>query len=406
VGIDRLTGEWPCGLDVASPTAQGHVPEPFRQVVLKLTARCDLACDYCYVFAMADETWRRRPALMSETVLEAATDRIREHAERHGLKRLQIALHGGEPLLAGAESIDTVARRLRSRLPGIDLDLGLQTNGLLLDERLLDVLASHSIRIGVSLDGDRRANDRHRRHVDGGSSHTAVTSALALVRRHHPELFSGLLCIVDLDNDPVETYEALLEHGPPAIDLLLPLGNWERPPPGLDPGAPSTPYADWLIAVFDRWYPVARRETSIRLLLSVIRLLLGGDSQVEVLGLSPATVVVIDTDGSIEQVDTLRSAFPGATSTGLTVFRNRLDEALLHPGIVARQLGADSLCETCRACPLHRVCGGGYYPHRYRPGTGFLNPSVYCNDLQRLIGHVQARITADLAAEKDRGRTV
>jgi uncharacterized protein len=45
---------------------------------------------------------------------------------------------------------------------------------------------------------------------------------------------------------------------------------------------------------------------------------------------------------------------------------------------------------------VHRVCGAGLYSHRYRPDTGFLNPSVYCTDLRRLIEHVRDRVYADL----------
>jgi uncharacterized protein len=37
------------------------------------------------------------------------------------------------------------------------------------------------------------------------------------------------------------------------------------------------------------------------------------------------------------------------------------------------------------------------YTHRYRPGTGFLNPSVYCADLMKFIDHASARVQADLA---------
>ncbi|HEU4426773.1 MAG TPA: radical SAM protein, partial [Pilimelia sp.] len=54
------------------------------------------------------------------------------------------------------------------------------------------------------------------------------------------------------------------------------------------------------------------------------------------------------------------------------------------------------LCDTCLACPIHRVCGAGHYAHRYRAGEGFHNPSVYCADLRRLITHVQWRVTGDL----------
>jgi uncharacterized protein len=106
--------------------------------------------------------------------------------------------------------------------------------------------------------------------------------------------------------------------------------------------------------------------------------------------------VVVDTDGSLQQVDSLKSAFPGAPETALNVFDHSLDTVLEHPTTVARQVGAAALSATCRQCPVQRVCGAGYYPHRYREGTGFLNPSVYCPDLFALINHIRRRIVADL----------
>jgi uncharacterized protein len=82
--------------------------------------------------------------------------------------------------------------------------------------------------------------------------------------------------------------------------------------------------------------------------------------------------------------------------TGLNVSDRSFDTAMEHPSIVARQLGLAGLADSCRACPVVDVCGGGLYPHRYRNGTGFLNPSVYCPDLLRLIGHISARVSADV----------
>src|ERR1700683_5624618 len=42
---------------------------PFRQFVLKICSRCDLACDHCYVYEYADQSWRGRPlAIASETL--------------------------------------------------------------------------------------------------------------------------------------------------------------------------------------------------------------------------------------------------------------------------------------------------------------------------------------------------
>jgi uncharacterized protein len=80
----------------------------------------------------------------------------------------------------------------------------------------------------------------------------------------------------------------------------------------------------------------------------------------------------------------------------LHILAHSLDEALTHPTTVARQIGAAALSSQCLECPVVAVCGGGQYPHRYRAGEGFRNPSVYCADLMQLIEHVRDRVRADV----------
>ena len=109
-------------------------------------------------------------------------------------------------------------------------------------------------------------------------------------------------------------------------------------------------------------------------------------------------MVVIETDGSIEQEDTLKIAFDGAPQTGLHLKSPPFDAALQLPQIVARQIGVRALATQCQVCPVHTVCGGGLYSHRYRKGTGFANPSVYCPDLMALIGHIRNQMQAYVAA--------
>ena len=50
------------------------------------------------------------------------------------------------------------------------------------------------------------------------------------------------------------------------------------------------------------------------------------------------------------------------------------------------------LCQTCQECPVVSSCGGGLYTHRYRAGSGFDNPSVYCADLLKLITHIGSHL--------------
>ncbi|MEV4637641.1 FxsB family cyclophane-forming radical SAM/SPASM peptide maturase [Actinoplanes sp. NPDC049548] len=397
MGVPR-TARWPdLALDVAALRAAGHRPAPFQDVVLKVHQRCNLACDYCYVYTMADRSWRDRPPVMERATWLKAADRMAEHAAAHGSSTIRLVLHGGEPLLAGLDRLTALVGDFRARFTGdCRLDIQVQTNAVLLDTALLDLFRRQGVRVGVSLDGTAGDNDRRRRHADGRGSHAAVDRALRLLGSPaYREVFAGLLCTVDPSTDPLATYGALLAYGPPQVDLLIPHANWSTPPER-DPAGSGTPHADWLIAVFDRWYDAPRQETGIRLFEDVIALVLGGSSRSEQVGLSPVAAVVVESDGSIELVDSLKSSYPGACFTGLTVFDDPFDAALDHPGVVARQIGVEALSPACRACPMHTVCGGGHYAHRYRAGAGYLNPSVYCADLGRLIRHVSSRVATDL----------
>ncbi|HEX4811801.1 MAG TPA: FxsB family cyclophane-forming radical SAM/SPASM peptide maturase [Nonomuraea sp.] len=400
----RTTG-FPEFLDVAALLAEGWTPLAFQQFVLKIHSRCDLACRYCYVYEMADQSWREQPRRMSEAVADRAIERIAEHASRHDLAEIDVILHGGEPLLAGPELISRLVRGVRGAVDtGTRVNVGVQTNGVRLDEAYLQLFESLEVRVGVSLDGDAEGQDRHRRFADGRGSHAKVSESLRrLTAGPYHHLFSGILCTIDVRNDPVRTYRALLEYDPPAIDFLLPHGNWATPPPFREPGSPETPYADWLIKIFDVWYDSPVLQTEIRLFGEIMRLLMGSHSRAEIVGLSPVRMVVIETDGSIEQSDILKSAYHGAPETRLHVLTDPLDHALLHPAIVARQIGAAALSETCRQCDLLSTCGGGLYAHRYRPETGFAEPSVYCPDLYRLISHIAARCARDVARLRGAG---
>jgi uncharacterized protein len=369
-------------------------PTPLRQFVLKTHSRCNLACAYCYIYAGPDHGWRDRPRAPADAVTRRTAERIAEHAAAHDLRDISVVLHGGEPLLAGAPRLAADVELVRELVPaGCTVRASVQTNATLLTEDRLRTLREAGIRVGVSLDGGLPAHNASRVDHAGRPSWTAAAAGLRLLADTAPDVYGGLLCVIDLRHDPVEVYESLVDFRPPAIDLLLPHGNWTNPPPGLPaPASDPAPYGRWLTAVFDRWWDADRRRTRIRIFEECVALLLGVPAAIERLGLQPFTAVVVETDGSIEQVDSLKSAYEGAAATGLDVFRHSFDDALAHPGIAARQAGLAALSDTCLACPLVTVCGGGHYAHRYRAATGFRNPSVYCADMALLVRHIGARL--------------
>jgi uncharacterized protein len=366
------------------------MPVSISQYVLKVASRCDLACNHCYVYEHADQSWRSKPKFINQAIVRQAARRIREHAEAHRLATVHVVLHGGEPLLVGRDRLRGILSTLRSSIdPVARLDLRIHTNGVLLDEGLCTLFAEYTVQVGVSLDGDRAANDLHRLFADGRSSYPQVRQALLLLRQpEYRHLYAGILCTVDLRNDPIAVYEALRAEAPPRVDLLLPHATWAQPP--YRPPDMDTPYAAWLGRIHARWMADGR-PMPIRFFDSLRDAWEGRPSSTEAAGLDPVDLLVIETDGSWEQADSLKTAFDGAPETGLNIFSHSVDEAAAFQGVVSRQGGLVALCSTCRECPVVRACGGGLYAHRYSHENSFDNPSVYCDDLRKLIPVVIAR---------------
>jgi len=99
------------------------------------------------------------------------------------------------------------------------------------------------------------------------------------------DLYAGLLCTIDVANDPLAVYESLMDLRPPRIDFLLPHATWDHPPARA--AAADAEYARWLIAIFDRWLADGC-PSRIRTFDSILSTLRGGESYTEALGLDPA----------------------------------------------------------------------------------------------------------------------
>jgi uncharacterized protein len=366
----------------------------FRQFIVKVHSRCNLACNHCYVYESVDQSWRQQPQAMSPETVKVVAGAIAHYAEQHHLDEVEVVLHGGEPLLLGVDRMREMLAELKAVIgPVCRLSLGIQTNGVRLDQRWADLFRSEGVRVGISLDGGLAANDRHRIYRNGASSFAPAVRAVELMTSEpYRAVFAGLLCTVDVDNDPLEVFRDLAALRPLRIDLLLPHATWEHPPPQAVPG--ETPYGDWLCAVFDEWFD-APPVVGIRMFEELLNALLGGASQSEAVGQSAPESLVVETDGTLEQTDALKVAFPGAAATGYHI--SELEELSADPAAFGSVAGVDALSTTCRACPIVAACGGGLYPHRYRADTGFANPSVYCEDLKRLIGHIDESLQRKLA---------
>ena len=416
--------------------------KPFDEFILKIHSRCNLACDYCYMYELRDQSWQDQPnSVMERTTLATTALRIAEHVTEHDLEKVSIIFHGGEPLLADAvdpqyfewstkmfSSVvgEAISNVLKTTKPSLDeaqriaeaqkgVIFLMQTNGTRITEEVAQKLQACGIRAGISIDGGHAEHDRHRIKRNGDGSYQEVRRGIKIINSgdYARTVFGGLLTVVNLENRPERPDHLLWDlvvHRPPSLDFLFPLGTWEDPPDGLPAERIpytqipqkgeniDTPYADYLIKIFDVWYKHGRNGgmPPIRLFGAVINGLVGKPSNAEYLGLDPVGNIVIETDGTIKQIDSLKATYEGADALGLTIFQpNALEAALNHEKTRHRQLGMAALSTVCQSCPLVNVCGGGPYPTRYNHENQFKNPSVYCRDLWKLIEHIRHQLETD-----------
>lgn len=371
-------------------------------VVLKIASRCNLNCSYCYMYNLGDKTYKNQPKVMTLETVENTYKRIIEHCDEHNIKDFGIVIHGGEPLLAGQKYLeDFVLKGRELSKDKIRFHYGLQTNGILINKDIVNSLQKLNVNIGVSLDGKKEINDKYRVYHNGKGSYDDVIKGIKILQNNEFYKYRlGLLSVMNIEADPIETYNHIKELDIKGGDFLFPYGTYDNPPLGKTHDIDNTNYADWLIKIFNIWYEENEEiRPSIRLFGDIIACILGNDIMADYMGNKNNEVLVIETDGTMEAVDGLKSCGNGFTKTGANVSSFSINQALDTPLAKLYHYSHKYLCKKCKLCPINEICGGGDLANRYSMNKGFDNPSIYCADLEKLISHIQNKIIDNLPIE-------
>ncbi len=279
-------------------------------ILIKVASRCNINCSYCYVYNMGDSGWADMPNHISYETINAVARALGELTQMQS-RPFAVVLHGGEPLLLGPKRLRHLISVMRSKLPP-DTAFSLQTNGILINDEILDLCSETRTTVSVSIDGPLHIHDKNRVGHTGQGTYYKVIEGIERLRNHHDSkfLFSGLLAVIDPESDPNEVYDFFKELDPPSVDFIYRDGNHAKLPFGKE-SLESTEYGEWLAKLLDI-YLADRQPIRIRFLDDLIKLVLGGSGTKDGVGLTNYGVLIIDTDGSITKNDTLKSSFDGA----------------------------------------------------------------------------------------------
>lgn len=146
-----------------------------RQTVVKalclhIAHDCNLACKYC--FAEEGEYHGRR-ALMSLEVGKKAIDFLIENSGNR--RNLEVDFFGGEPLM-NWEVVKEIVRYGRSKeeIYNKNFRFTLTTNGVLLDDEVMEFVNKEMSNVVLSLDGRKEVNDAMRPFRNGKGSYDLI----------------------------------------------------------------------------------------------------------------------------------------------------------------------------------------------------------------------------------------
>lgn len=361
------------------------------ELIVKLASRCNINCQYCYYFYGADQSWKQQPKRITDQTIHHTIKLLKQGIFELGITSLQIDFHGGEPLLYGKKQLANLCDLFIRELSDIvNLNFALQTNAILLDKAWIDIICHYQISTAVSLDGPAKVNDLMRVDHQGKGTYERCLSGIRLLQEavakgRLPQI-SNLAVI-----NPYTSGKMIYRHFIDEIkfkhmDFLLPGYDYDT-----YHNQPMSLYGDFLIDVFNEWVKDNDPSIKIRLFGAFMTKLYGHSTfmyPTNEFTDQKAVAITIDADGMMYGNDSLRSNAAWNHYKALSVAQHSLSDIIAQEKQwYQKNVKTPS---TCKNCLWGEFCNGGHLENRYSSKTGYHNPSIYCDSLQRMYHQIIA----------------
>jgi uncharacterized protein len=355
-------------------------------IVLKISERCNLACTYCYFFEQENNSFQTNSPIFSKKNIHQLVEYIKQGVTELNLKSVRIGLHGGEPLLMPKKRFDYLCGYLREHLDEItELKLGIQTNGVLVDEEWVDIFEKHQVATGVSIDGMKESHDQYRLDHNGKPSYDKSVEGLKLLQKAKREgriPGAGILCVANPDFDGGETVKHIVEElGGKNFNLLLPREGYD--------GTLWLDQDKWIRyfeSAMHYWLyesELGPKGIKIRMLSNVLQAMLTdeGAELVDLYNSNQHNIITISSEGEVGTDDNLISIDNSFYGDNRTIFNSSMQDLIAGEQWQMLINAVDHVPEKCESCEWFRSCRGGMFFNRYSNKDKFNRQTVYCETM-------------------------
>lgn len=376
------------------------------EIVLKISERCNLNCKYCYIYNRGNDLANHSPAIITRATLNGLIEFLSKAQQSHRIDVIQIAFHGGEPLMMKKARFAEVCEDLLAvRQPGTELLFAMQTNGTLIDAEWIELFGRYNVQVNVSLDGTKDVNDVQRIDKRGRGTYDQTVRGLRLLQDAYsigaipaaPEVLS----VISPMSDGASTYHHFTDDlGLTAFDFLIPDDNHD------DAHVDVDGIGDFLLGAFDEWASGGERDVSVRLFDTHARRMVDGADWRERTSENEANIqdvmtLTVGSDGNILVDDTLRCTNDAIFNPMGNVSWTTLTDVLGSPQMLEYLDLKSKLPAGCTDCVWSNICSGGRLVNRFTKDHRFSGKTVFCTANRRFLSRAASQlISAGLSEER------
>jgi uncharacterized protein len=269
----------------------------------------------------------------------------------------------------------------------------MQTNGTLIDERWGRFLAAEGFAVGLSLDGPRDLNDRHRLTRDGRSSFDGTMRGYEVLRRHG--VSTDILCVVSSSNVrfPAKVYGFFRDIGASYV-TFLPL---VVPQPGAPGGAgpesvPPEAWGDFLCGVFDDWQSHDIGRIKVQIIEEATRTAFGQEHSLCIFRPVCGDIPVIERNGDFYSCDHYVDAEHRLGNIRETPLVSLLESPAQRAFGLAK---LENLPRVCLSCEVREMCNGECPKNRFvRDPDGEPGLNCLCAGYKKFFNHIRPFVDA------------
>lgn len=367
------------------------------EIVLKLTERCNIDCTYCYVFNKGDESYKTNPPKIKKKTIIALKEFIQDSVFNNQISSVQINLHGGEPLLLGKKKFQEYINILNSVvLPHNNhVNFSVQTNATLISNEWIDLISKNNISVGISLDGPKHLNDKHRIDFKGKGTYDRTLAGFKLLKDAYDRgdiVHIGILSVSSPNISSISIYNHFVnELGIKSFDLLFPTESHDNFNISECEG-----YKQYYKDLFKAWSSEEPNAVQIRTIQQLLSQLVNGKEVAAVESKAREgkhVIITVSSSGDIGPDDSLRT-LSGEHFSELNVIRSNYSDVLNSKMFKKILKAENTIPDDCVDCSWKMQCRGGAtggrLVNRYKSNSGFNNKSIMCSTLDELYTELSA----------------